>query len=251
MTAIYDTAGPRLNASNLNSIFVSLLLRKVSLSQLKGFMEALNRSEFNERAEFQLSTNLGLAARLGRDDLLQWMLGVALRVGGIGLSPLHLQVLSFGCEEDVRDEIKELISKLADESDNNGNEPVSDETSPEADLLKRYRKVSWTKKATGNFQISPLHIAAICSSINTTIFQSMLEGLGDRAITDCVDEHGWTVLHYAAVNHSTHLLRFLLEEKKAQVNVFDGRGHTPIMVSLKCIVGCIFFVSGCRVLWEH
>lgn len=172
------------------------------MKQLKGFWDVLIQSEFNDRAEYHLSTNLGLAARLGRDDLLRWMLGIALRCGGIGLNSLHLEVLGLGCSNEVRKNINELLSKLNEDSTVDTTISLEDSIldvvgiSLEETLLSRFRKVSWTKKATGNFQITPLLLAAINRNGNTNIFQTMIEGLGDSALTDCCDEHGWTVLHY-------------------------------------------------------
>lgn len=203
----YGQDGPRLDGKAVSMVIASLLIRDVTLEQLEGFYGTLCRSEFHDRAEYQVSINLGLAARQGRDDLLRWMLGVALRAGGIGLSPLHLEVLSLGHGREVREEITGLLAKL-NETTGAENDPVeravdvvegANESGMtlEQIILKKFRKVSWTKKASGNYQITPFHLAAINRSEETRMFQTMVEGLGDMSLTDSIDEQGWTVLHYA------------------------------------------------------
>ncbi|KAI8907521.1 ankyrin repeat-containing domain protein [Powellomyces hirtus] len=95
--------------------------------------------------------------------------------------------------------------------------------------LTAYRKNQILKKASGNYSITPLQLAAVNPDI--TYLKELFEKLDASDLTE-PDERGRTVVHFAAGCREPTALNYLLEQK-LDVSKEDKLRMTPLILAAK------------------
>ena len=64
---------------------------------------------------------------------------------------------------------------------------------------------------------------------DTEEFKKLMDSLDN---VDIQDKYGWTPLHLAIRRGREEMVRYLVEEKDADINIQDGSGWTPLMEAI-------------------
>lgn len=83
------------------------------------------------------------------------------------------------------------------------------------------------KKALDPLQVTPMHIAAV--NPDPAVFKFFFKSNPTSMVLDSGQRD---LVHYAAVNHNSDILEFLIS-KKVELNNRDANSNTPLMLACK------------------
>ena len=179
------------------NLAVNLMKNSKTDPQIFDFLEAVTTNPLDQNSDqsFKLPnfiTYIYIAAEHGNKNIVKHLIKKVAKLQNYGFNDLHHQVLEF---KDDNFDIK--------------------------------YKVSIGKKAVGNLEISPMHLA--CINPCEKVLKKFIELGGDWNINDLQQKKP---IHYAAACESPSTLNVLLQ-MGANVNEFDKFKKTPLMMAAR------------------